>query len=484
MNAIETLRAKTTKLLAAYICLQAPLILVVDFLVNGGLGWMSAIGVAIAVATGVMAWVSGGPALRYFLSAALMLMVATIVATLAGNPWQIDAHMYFFAALAMLTVFCDWPSILVATVTVALHHLILNFALPAVVFPGGGDFGRVVLHAVVVLIEAGVLIWLSRHLAIALSSGEAALADAQKAHEEAEAIAQRERAKEVEAQGARSKMLNEIAGGFERTVSALVQDVTSHTDRAAGLAKSMSQVARENSSKAVSAAHSSTSTTQDAQTIAAAAEELSASVLEIQRQVQRSTDITNRAVQEATATSGSVQELSEAAEKIGDIIRLISEIASQTNLLALNATIEAARAGEAGKGFAVVASEVKNLANQTAKATDEISSQITAIQGATSRSAGAIQSVASTIREVSAIVETINASVEQQGTATREIAQTAQNVSRGTAETSSIIEEVRRSADETGATAGTVTEAAENLVGQSEKLRSEIDKFVRSLQAS
>jgi methyl-accepting chemotaxis protein len=484
MNAVESLRRHTARLLGIFICLHFPLIVLIDWLRHGVPGIVTGIGAVIALSTGAMTFAMRGASLRYFQGAAMMLTVATLVAALDGHPWQIDMHMYFFASLAMLAAFCDWPVILIATATVAVHHLALNFILPAAVFPNGGDFFRVVMHAVIVLIEAGVLIWVSRHMAHALIDSEEALTKAQLAGRQAAGLAEQIREREASAREERHNMLAEVARNFEQAVRTVIERVTADSDRATTLATTMASAARENAQRVGAAATASTSASGDAQSIAAAAEELSASVSEIQRQVQRSTEITARAVEEAGTSSAKVRELTEAAQKIGDIVRLINEIASQTNLLALNATIEAARAGEAGRGFAVVANEVKSLANQTAKATEDISAQITAIQGATRESVTAIQSVSQTISEVSDVVSTINASVDQQNAATREIAQSAQNVSRGTAETSDVIESVRVSAEETGHSASEVSEAARGLLSLSQRLKDDVDKFLKTLLAA
>jgi methyl-accepting chemotaxis protein len=484
MNAVEALRRHTARLLGIYICLHLPLVLAIDWMRNGAPGIVSVIAAVIAISTGAVAFAMRGPAVRYFQSAAMMLMVATLVASLEGHPWQIDMHMYFFASLAMLTAFCDWPAILIATATVAVHHLALNFLLPAAVFPNGGAFFRVVMHAVIILIEAGVLIWLSRHMARALVDSEEALTKAQLSGRQAAGLAEQIREREAQAREERQNMLSEVARNFEQAVRSIIEKVSSDSDRATALAATMATAARENAQKVGVAANASNLASGDAQSIAAAAEELSASVSEIQRQVQRSSEITARAVNEAGTSSAKVRQLTEAAQKIGDIVRLINEIASQTNLLALNATIEAARAGDAGKGFAVVANEVKSLANQTAKATEDISAQINAIQSATRESVTAIQSVSETIGEVSEVVSHINASVDQQNAATREIAQSAQNVSRGTAETSDVIESVRVSAEETGASASEVSEAARGLLSLSQRLKDDVDRFLKTLLAA
>ncbi|HVZ01300.1 MAG TPA: methyl-accepting chemotaxis protein [Dongiaceae bacterium] len=484
MNAVELLRAKTARLLGIYICAHFPLIAGIEWVRQGSPGILTAIGAVLALATGGMTFAARGPAVRYFQGAAMMLTVATLVAAMEGHPWQIDMHMYFFASLAMLTAFCDWPVIVIATATVAVHHLALNFLLPAAVFPNGGDFFRVVLHAVIVLVEAGVLIWISHHMAQALIHSETAVGQAQAAHKEAESLAEQIRQREASAREDRHRMLADVASSFEQAVRAMIEQVTADSDRAAALASGMAKAARENAERIGTAATSSSATTGNAQSIAAAAEELSASVAEIQRQVHRSSEITAKAVQEAGTSKAKVRELTEAAQRIGDVVRLINEIASQTNLLALNATIEAARAGDAGKGFAVVANEVKSLANQTAKATEDISAQIAAIQAATQESVDVIESIAATIGEVSEVVATINSSVDQQNAATREIAENAQSVSRGASETSVVIESVRSSAEETGHSAEEVSTAVKAMLTLSQRLRGDVDRFLKTLLAA
>ncbi|MBL8709992.1 MAG: hypothetical protein JNL25_12425, partial [Rhodospirillaceae bacterium] len=345
MSAIDSLRTKVARLLVLYLFLHVPLVAGLDWLIQGGIGLLSGLAIALAILSGIAVATSKGLAARLFLSVAMMLMIGVLVAVMSGHPFQIDVHMYFFAALAMLTAFCDWRAILVATVTIALHHLILNFALPLAVFPDGGNFIRVVLHAVVVVIEAAVLIWVSHYLAMSLARSAVALGEADQARQAAEAAAIQERETERKAKLAQGELLSRIAREFEQAVQSVIDQVTAGTGKAASLADDLARVAGSSADKASAAAEASAASSGDAQAIAAAAEELTASVSEIHRQAQRSNDISARAVEQASVTTHSVAELTEAANKIGDIIHLINDIASQTNLLALNATIEAARAG-------------------------------------------------------------------------------------------------------------------------------------------
>lgn len=220
------------------------------------------------------------------------------------------------------------------------------------------------------------------------------------------------------------------------------------------------------------------------QSVASATEELSSSVNEIGRQVQESTIISERAVDQARATNQSVGELAQAASRIGDVVELINNIAGQTNLLALNATIEAARAGDAGRGFAVVASEVKALAEQTAKATGEISEQIANIQNATSRSVGAIRGISDTISRMSEISSTIASAIEEQGAATQEISRNIQQAAQGTMQVSSSVAEVQHGASETGTAASQVLSAAQSLSQDSTRLKQEVGRFLMTVRAA
>jgi methyl-accepting chemotaxis protein len=220
------------------------------------------------------------------------------------------------------------------------------------------------------------------------------------------------------------------------------------------------------------------------QAVASATEQLTSSVKEISRQVSESTRITGKAVEQANQSSASMQGLAEASQRIGAVVELINSIAGQTNLLALNATIEAARAGDAGRGFAVVASEVKALAEQTAKATDEIGQQILAIQAATRQSVSSIQEIGATIASVNEIATAVAAAVEQQGVATAEIARNIQEAALGTQQVSSNINGVSQAASETGQTAAQLLSSANDLTLQSDLLRTSVEGFFAAIRAS
>ena len=272
--------------------------------------------------------------------------------------------------------------------------------------------------------------------------------------------------------------MNRMADEFDASVGGIVGTVSSSATELEKSAQGMSSTAEETNRQSTAVAAAAAQATSNVQTVAAAAEELAASITEISRQVSQSATIAKQAVDETSRTNAAVNSLSQEAEAIGDVVKLISEIASQTNLLALNATIEAARAGDAGKGFAVVASEVKNLATQTAKATDDISAKIQSIQQATSQSVSAIQSIGKIIEEISQISGTIAAAVEEQGAATQEISRNVQQASQGTNEVSANISGVTDAAGETGHAATQVLAAAGDLGRQAETLRAQVSEFI------
>ncbi|WP_114376798.1 methyl-accepting chemotaxis protein [Elioraea thermophila] len=275
-----------------------------------------------------------------------------------------------------------------------------------------------------------------------------------------------------------------LADELEANVGSVAKSVLGAAQSMRASAETLTQVASETGKRTVAVAAATDQASTNVQTVAASAEELAASVREIARQVQESTTIAAEAVAQAQATDETVKGLAEAASRIGDVVRLIGDIAGQTNLLALNATIEAARAGEAGKGFAVVASEVKNLASQTAKATEEIATQITAMQGVTEQAVSAIRAIAATIRRMEAIATSIAAAVDQQGAATAEIARSVQQAAAGTAEIAGTIGSVSRAIEQAGGEAVQVLEAANGLNAEASKLTAEVDRFLAGMRAA
>jgi methyl-accepting chemotaxis protein len=282
----------------------------------------------------------------------------------------------------------------------------------------------------------------------------------------------------------RKSEMVKLANSFEAAVGQIVNTVSSASTQLEASANKLTSTAERAQQVTTMVASASEEASSNVQSVASATEELSSSVNEISRQVQESARMATDAVGQARATNDRVSELSKAASRIGDVVELINTIAGQTNLLALNATIEAARAGEAGRGFAVVASEVKALAEQTARATGEISQQITGIQGATQESVGAIKAISSTIEKLAEIASTIAAAVEEQGAATQEISRNVQQAAQGTQQVSSNITDVQRGASETGSASSQVLSAAQSLSSDSDRLRREVGKFLDSVRAA
>jgi len=286
------------------------------------------------------------------------------------------------------------------------------------------------------------------------------------------------------AEAQRKAAMREMADNFEAAVGGIVGMVTASATELQATAQSMSGTAAETAGQSTAVAAAAEEAASNVGTVAAAAEELGSSVQEIGRQVSGSAQLAQAAVNEASQTASLVQELSGAVAKIGDVVTMITSIAGQTNLLALNATIEAARAGEAGRGFAVVAAEVKELANQTARATDEISTQIARIQGSTGQAVSAIGSITTRIQEISGVATAIAAAVEEQGAATQEIVRNVAQAALGTGEVTSNIAGVAGAAEETGAAASQVLASASELSRQSESLSTEVDRFLATVRAA
>jgi methyl-accepting chemotaxis protein len=485
IKSVETLRNTASHGMLALLWFHVPLSLAISL--ARGMDWIMPLSLMIVLAlAATLSWFASGNGVstRCTVAVALMGGVSLLVYQMSGHPWQVDMHMYFFATLACLAAYCDFRPILIGAAAVALHHLTLNFAYPAAVYPGGADFARVVLHAVILVFEAAILVWLPYKLSqmfevMAETAAEAEAAKAAQHQANVERIDADRRAKHE-----RDVARRELADGFEQSIGHIVAAVAVAAGEMRGTSSTMNTTAGEAARQAGIVATASAQATENVASVASATDQLTASIGEIGQQVQRSSEIAGKASEEAKRTSAVVSELVSGTQKIGEVVSLIQSIASQTNMLALNATIEAARAGEHGRGFAVVASEVKALANQTARATDDISTQIQAIQDATNEAASAIQAIDATIAEINRISAAIATSVEQQGAATREIAGNVRQASRSSQDVNSNIAGVTVAANNVGKAAGQVMDAATGLSSQSERLKAEVTGFLGSIRAA
>lgn len=301
---------------------------------------------------------------------------------------------------------------------------------------------------------------------------------------EAERLREERAEQEERQEKEKSRQMMELANSFEASISGVVETVSSAATEMHSTAQTMSATAEQTKTQSTTVAAASEEASTNVQTVASAAEELTASISEVRRQVLESNEIAQKAVVDSEAANGSVQGLAGAAQKIGEVVELIQDIAEQTNLLALNATIEAARAGEAGKGFAVVASEVKNLATQTANATEEIALQVEQMQTATGSTVQSIEGITKVIEQMSQNAAAVSDAMDEQNAATGEISGNVQQAAAGTQDVTSNISGVRAAAEEGGAAASQVLSAAGELSQQSELLKAEVAKFIANLRAA
>lgn len=418
---------------------------------------------------------------RYVASFSLLFLVIVQTTQFSGHSWLPDANMYYFGALAFIVGWIDISLIISFAIMIGLHHLVANIFMPSLLYPGGSDFGRLTLHMAVLAMEAGALIGITILMRRSFKESGEALLIARKAEQETHEMHEQRQieAQQVSAQRRQSRL--ELTTNFEQSVGHIVSNVNQSVVDLNQSASILHDVVRNVSSQSSEASTAMYDSLEMVQSMASAAEELAASIREITTQVTTSSGISMDAVGQAENANQTVLGLSEASSHIGDVITMIRDIADQTNLLALNATIEAARAGEAGKGFAVVASEVKNLAAQTSRATEDIESQVETIQQVTQQAVEAIDNILSIIRINSEISANISAAVEEQTSATAEIARNAQIAAERTKMASSTVGDMQQGVESTSQATANVVTATDDLYLLAEQLQNGTDHLIDSL---
>ena len=484
-NDLEIVRRGLDRVLVAGLWLHVPLIAVVAWAFGEPIVVLSLAAAALAGAA-TFFWTARANArtTRPAIALAAIGMVSLLLAATRGSQWQADMHMYYFAMLAILAAYCDLGVILTAAGAVALHHLSLNYLAPALVFPGGADLPRVLLHAGIVVFETAALAWMAFQVNRLFVEARNSLIDAETARDQTRDAQAEQTRWQQEADATRRQTMSMVAGQLEGELQTAVASMSSATHTLRSRAAQMAGDARRGANEAHSLSHEAGEASGDVQTSAAAVEELSASIQEITRQITGTANATSAANDQTRETGEVMQNLAGEAARIGEVINLINQIAAQTNLLALNATIEAARAGDAGKGFAVVASEVKSLALQTAQATQQIRGQIEALQAGTAAAVAAIAGIATTIGDMTTMTNAVAAVAEEQQAATAEITRSVQSAARRVDGMTQSIATVSDVATATGTLASEVADDVAQVETTTSNLSASTEGLIARLRAA
>ncbi|WP_283738968.1 methyl-accepting chemotaxis protein [Chelatococcus albus] len=432
MQALDDLRLKFSRVLIVWIWINALVIPIIAVLRGvTPVSTVAPVGFGFAVVTTLL-WRRApiGAATRIVSSLALAGYAALALYGFARSDLQMDVHMYFFAMLAFTAGWCDWRPLVAEGTAISLHHLAFNYLLPAAVFPGQSEPGRVLLHAFLVFIQVIALVWLCQRLREAFIATETAMREVTIASEMARRA--EERRQQAEAEAERGAEIARLTSRFRHDVDRLLHSVVSDMRCMDMTAQGLAAIARETATRATGLSNASDRMAVMVGEASTSAEGLNAVVREVTGRVCHTTDILRHARVTAQDTNASVGHLSAETERIGEVVQMIRAIADQTNLLALNATIEAARAGDAGRGFAIVASEVKSLATHTAQATHDVAQRIDAVRTSSETAVGAIRVIAGTVDEAAASMTQIAGSLHTQDASAENIVQSIRTATNET----------------------------------------------------
>jgi methyl-accepting chemotaxis protein len=418
----------------------------------------------------------------FALSVGLIGQTSLLVYIMTGHPWQVEMHFYYFAVLALLVGFCDWRVLLFTAALIAFHHLLLNVVLPSAVYPGGTDYLRVMVHALVVVTETVMLIVIGIAIRYAFAQADDARKTAEATAAELQSVLAM-RGDELTSTTQRADQTTGLLERFEREMAKSIEVLHHAASELHTNSDQLGAAAARANAQTVSVGNTTDDTAHMVQLVAAAGDELARTVSEVGGNAAQSSQLAGAAVNEAEQTNATMDELVSVAKEIGHVTQMISAIAAQTNLLALNATIEAARAGEAGRGFAVVAQEVKALAGQTASATQDIASRIEAMQSTTARSVTAIHGISGRIRDLNQFSARIAAAVEQQAASARDIAGNVNAAAAGVNRVSASIGEIKAIAGETTQAVDSLSAAASEIANQIGTIRQRVRDFTLDIQA-
>lgn len=424
---------------------------------------------------------------------------------LQNHPWQMDGHMFFFVGLAAIALLCDWRPILLASVLIAAHHLVLEVVMPSLVFSGGGDLSRVIVHAVAVVLEAAVLIYLAesqRRLVLRQhdarmesdrakdraeedrAKAEAARQQAQLAGErESDERSRRERLEREMAERRRAELFA-LADGFQSSISGIVSAVGTASSQLKESAQLLEGIVRGANSKTHATAASAASSSHNASLLAERLRDLTGSIGSIAANVDQQAQLSGSARDVSASCHEAVAALAGHTGAIDGFADSIQTIAGQTNLLALNATIEAARAGDTGRGFAVVAQEVKQLAGQATRATDQIRTLAGSSQSRADGAKEALAHISTIVNDLAAAAQAIRTQVEHQRQTATAIEQAARETASSALAMADEVGEMGRAVHETEALSGEVSTAAISLSNTAQALATATDRFIRELKAA